>query len=60
MLRAEAEQVRRAATAIAEKAIQGQISPLIKQIDELTSRIAALEKAAKPVDKPKGKTDGKL
>ena len=56
MLKAEAEQVRRVATAIAEKAVD----PIIKQIDALSTRIAALEKAAKPVDNQKGKTDGKL
>ena len=56
MLKAEAEQVRRTALMIAEKAVD----PIIKQIDELSNRVAALEKAAKPVDNPKGKVDGKL
>ena len=48
------------ATEIAKRAVQGQTDTLIKQIDELAIRIAALEKAAKPASNLKGKTDGKL
>ena len=60
MLRAEVEEVRVMATEIAKRAVSGKIDPIIKQIDELATRIAALEKAAQPESKPKGKIDGKL
>ena len=59
MLRADVERVRQVANAIAESAVKAQVDQLIKQIDELATRIANLEKA-NPEAKPKGKTDGKL
>jgi hypothetical protein len=68
MLRAEAEQVRAMATEIAKRAVQGQTDPIIKQIDKLATRIAALEKAAQlsalekaaQPEVKKGKTNAKL
>ena len=60
MLRTELEKVRGMASEIAKRAVKGEVDPIIKQIDELATRIAALEKAAKPEAKPKGMKDGKL
>jgi len=54
MLRADEKQVTEIAEAIAKKSVVTQLDPVLKKIDELATRLAALEA------KQKGKTDAKL